>query len=117
MFISPEFVLYVVLIKLSIGSVIGLIVVGILYRSRFNCWLAIRGALLGAVAFLLVSLTAGWAQSHAAFQNGRRMPIAPWLEDLRLRNFIADNELVLCVAGSSIAALLAGIRFRGKART
>ncbi len=107
--------LFIALADLLIGSVIGLIVVGVMYRSRFGFWLAIRGALLGGVAFVLVSYAAGWAGSHAAFdENGRRMPVAPWGEDLRLRNFIANNASVLCIAGSSIAALVAGIRVRRK---
>jgi hypothetical protein len=40
------------------------------------------------------------------------MDTAPWGEDLRLRNLIAENELVLCAASSVVAALLAGLRFR-----
>jgi hypothetical protein len=68
------------------------------------------------MAFLLISGIAGWAGSHAAFMNGRRMDVAPWGEDLRLRNFIAQNEGLLCVVGASIAAVFAAGRHGGKNR-
>jgi hypothetical protein len=103
-------------IKLLIGCVIGLAVVAVIYRARFGVGLAIRGALFSALAFLIVSGLAGWAGSHAAFQNGHRMDVAPWGEDLWLRNRIAENEGLLCIASSIAAALLAGVRLRGTQR-
>ena len=96
-----------------IGSVIGLVVVVLIYRSRLGAWLVVRGSLLAGIAYLIASGTAGWAGLHAAFQNGQRLDVAPWGEDLWLRNRIAENELPLAVASSCIAALLAGIRFSG----
>ena len=96
--------------KIVIGSLIGLIVAGIIYRSRFGFGIAVRGILLSSVAFLLVSGIAGWAGEHAAFQNGHRINVAPWGEDLRSRNLITENELMLCIVSSSGAACLAGLR-------
>jgi hypothetical protein len=98
--------------RFLIGSVVGLIVAALIYRFAFGVGLAVRGALLGGIAFLLVSGIAGWAGSHGAFENGRRIDTSPWGEDLRLRNFIAENELTLCFSTSFIAALLAGFHFQ-----
>ncbi len=110
MFMTAGLVAIVVILKFLIGSVIGLVVAALIYRSRLGVWLAFRAALLAGVAFVVTSGIAGWAGLHASFQNGLRVDVAPWGEDLRLRNRIANNELMLCVAASSIAALLAGVR-------
>lgn len=114
MFTSSALALLFIAIKFLIGLGIGVLVGASLYRSRFCGWLAVRSAVFGGVAFLICSGIAGWAGSHAAFLNGRRMDVAPWGEDLRLRNFIAQNEALLCVVGASIAAILAGVRLSRK---
>src|SRR5580658_2259409 len=89
------------LFKILIGSVIGLSVVLLAYRSHLGTGLALRRALVAGMVFVLVSGVAAWADSHTAIQNGKRMDVAPWGEDLRLRNRIVENELVLCIAASS----------------
>jgi hypothetical protein len=105
MFMTPELALVVIALKFLIGSIIGLGVVALVYRTRF-----LRGAIFGGVMFLLASGLAGWADSHAAFMNGRRVDIAPWGENLWLRNRIAGNGTALCIASCCGGALLAGIK-------
>ena len=61
------------------------------------------------VVFVLVSGVAGWAASHAAFENGQRMDIAPWGENLRFRNAIAGNEVLLSILASIGTAALANV--------
>jgi hypothetical protein len=112
MFMTTGLALILITIKLFIGCVIGLAVAALIYRSPWAAGLATRAALLGGVAFLIASGISGWAGSHVAFQNGHRLDIAPWGEDLRLRNYIAEHELALCVASSSIAAIFAGVRIQ-----
>jgi hypothetical protein len=112
MFLPPSKTLVTLFIAAQFvaGSVIGMSAAFSAYRSRFSARLAVRGALLGGLAFLLMSGIAGWSESHAVYHNGRRMAMAPGGEDLRLRNFLAENRLALCVASSALASLLAGIR-------
>jgi hypothetical protein len=110
MFMTPELAAFIIAFKFLTGAAIGTGAAVLLYRSRFRGWLTFRAALFGALAFLLTSYMGGWAGSHAALLNGHRVDFAPWGEDLRLRNFLAENELVLCVGSSVIAALLAGMR-------
>jgi site-specific recombinase len=112
MFMTTGLALIFITAKLFIGCVIGLAAAALTQRSRWVVGLAIRAALFGGVAFLIASGIAGWAGSHVAFQNGHRLDIAPWGEDPRLRNYIAEHELALCVASSSIAAILAGVRIQ-----
>lgn len=107
MFVTWQFALVIIALKFLIGSVIGLAVVALVYRTRF-----LRGAIFGGVMFLLASGLAGWADSHAAFMNGRRLDRAPWGENLWLRNRIVENETTICVVSTCGAALLAGIRRR-----
>ena len=114
MFMTAGFAAVLIGFKLVIGSLIGLVVAALIYRSRFGFGIAVQAMALASVAFLLVSGIAGWAGLHAAFQNGHRINVAPWGEDLRLRNLIAENELLLCVVSSSAAASLAGLRIRKK---
>jgi hypothetical protein len=101
---TPNLALFLIALKFFAGFVVGLGVVALVYRTRF-----IRGAIFGGIAFVLVSGLAGWADSHAYFLNGKRVSPAPWVEDLRLRNFLAENETVLEVTSSCGAALQAGI--------
>jgi hypothetical protein len=112
MFLTGILVAVIVTIKLLVGAAIGLIVTAIIYRSRFRIVPAIRTAVFSAVAYLLISGLAGWADSHAAFQDGHRLDVAPWGEDLRLRNLIASNEVLLCVVGSVVTAVLLNIGFK-----
>jgi hypothetical protein len=114
MFMTTELALIFIIFKLLMGSVIGLVVSSLVYRSRLSIRLAVVGALLGGTAFLLASGIAGWAGSHAAFNNGHRLDVAPWGENLWLRNRIADHEVLISVASSCVAALFAGLN--GKRR-
>jgi hypothetical protein len=112
MFATTGLALTFIAIELLAGFVIGLITVALIYRSRLRAGLVIRGILFAGLAFLIMSGVAGWADSHAAFQDGHRLDIAPWGEDLRLRNFIAENGPVLCISGSVIAAALSGVHLQ-----
>jgi hypothetical protein len=112
LFMTTGLAVILIVLRFAVGSVIGLAVVAVIYRSRIGVTLALRGALFAGAGFLIASGIVGWAGSHSAFQNGKRLDLAPWGEDLRLRNRIAENELVLCVSGSVLAALLAGVRLR-----
>jgi len=111
MFVTIGLAATLIAINFAVGSIIGLVVAAVVYRSRFGVALAFRAALFAGVAFLIASGIVGWAGSHAALQSCQRLDIAPWGEDLRLRNLIAENELSLCVVTSALAALLAGVRF------
>jgi len=76
-----------------VGSVIGLVVVALVYRTRF-----LRGAVFGGVACVLVLGLAG-----SGSINGKG---TPWI------SFINDTSESLywaCPVGSAIAGLLAGI--------
>jgi hypothetical protein len=115
--IAPVVILIVIAIKFLIGSGIGLVVAALIYRSRFGGWLAFRAAIFAGMGYLIATLIAGGAGLHAAFQNGQRVDVAPWGEDLWLRNRIVENETVLCIASSAIASLLAGVRFGRSRRT
>ena len=107
MFITPGFALFMIALKFMLGAVIGLGAVALAYRARF-----IRGAVVGGMMFVLASGLAGWAGSHAVFVNGRRQDIAPWGENLWLRNRIAENETAICLISTCGAALLAGLKMR-----
>jgi hypothetical protein len=53
LFMTPGLAAYIIAIKFLIGSVIGLVVAGLVYRSRFGLGVAVRGALFGVSAFCL----------------------------------------------------------------
>jgi hypothetical protein len=115
MFMAPGLALFFIAFKLGAGCVIGLFTALVCYRSRRSIGLLLRGTVFGGIAFVIASGVAGWAGSHAAFNNGVRSDITPWGENLWFRNRIAEYEGGICVAGSCIAALLAGIRLRSHA--
>jgi hypothetical protein len=109
MFMTNGVVAIIIAGKVLIGSLVGLLIAALIHRSRLRIRLVVRSALFAGVTYLLVSGVAGWAGAHAAFQDGHRLAIAPWGEDLRLRNFIAENELVICLAASAVAATIASV--------
>ena len=109
MFVSSGFVAVLVGLKLAFGFIIGAGTANLIYRSRLTVARTKRACIVAGVVFILMSGVAGWAGSHAAFENGRRMDIAPWGEDLRLRNTIADNENLLCVIASVVTAAFANV--------
>ena len=99
--------------ELIFGGIIGVVAVGVVFRSRFNAWLAVRAALLAGIAHIALTMLTGWAGLHVAYDgHGRRADFAPWGEDLRLRNFLSAYDLAIQIGGSAAVALLAGIRLR-----
>lgn len=109
MFLTTGIVATIVGLKFAVGFIIGAATAKVMYRSRLTKARALRASLAAGVIFVLVSGIAGWADSHASFENGRRMEVAPWGEDLRFRNAIAGNELLLCVIASVGIAVLANV--------
>jgi hypothetical protein len=116
MFMTRGLAWFLIALMFLMGAGIGLVVVALVYRSRFSLGLAVRGAVLGGVAFLLASGIAGWADSHAYFYNGKRLDVTPEGENLWLRNRIAEYETGIAVVSSCSAALLAGFRFKKPTR-
>ena len=95
------------LLRYLFGGLIGALTASLIYRKHTTTKRVIRAALFAGAAFLFGSGLGGWAGEHASFENGRRMEIAPWGEDLRVRNFIAENDLVICIVLSvSVAAIV-----------
>ncbi len=112
MFTSPVVTLIFAASGFFCGAVIGVAVCASIYKRRFDMKLGVKAGLFGGIAFLLTLIATNWADSHAAFQDGKRLSTAPWGEDLRFRNFLADNQLVLTLTSASVAGLLAGLRGR-----
>lgn len=93
--------------KYLVGALIGASTATLIYRSRITRRRVIRAAFVAGGAFLFGSGLAGWADSHASFENGRRIETSPSGEDLRLRNFIAENGLAISVVLSvAVAAVI-----------
>jgi len=64
MLITPGLAAFMIALKLLMGAIVGLSVTAIAFRARFKGGLALRGALLGGVAFLLFgSIRLGGFQS------------------------------------------------------
>lgn len=110
MFLTTGIVAVLVGLKFAIGLIIGVETAAMIYRRCLTLTRTIRASLAAGVVFVLVSGVAGWAGAHAVFENGRRMNIAPWGEDLRFRNAIAENETLLCLIASVGVAALANVR-------
>jgi len=109
MFTSPFMAVIFAVVMIAIGSVIGLVVTALVCRSQLTPRVAFLGAVIGGVGCLLASLLSGWAGSHAYFENGVRKDMTPWGEDLRLRNWLAQHELLICGLSSSLGGLVAGL--------
>ncbi len=109
MFASSGFVAVLIVLKLALGFIIGAGTAKLIYNSRLTATRTKRACIVAGVVFVVMSGVAGWAGAHAAFENGRRMDIAPWGEDLRIRNAIADNENLLCVIASIATAAFANV--------
>jgi hypothetical protein len=112
MFLTPALAWFLIALEFLAGAVIGVVVVALVYRSRFNLRLAVRGAVLAGVAFLFAAGVAGWADSHVYFYNEKRLDVSPAGENLWWRNRIAEHETGIEVVSSCGAALLAGLRFK-----
>jgi hypothetical protein len=116
MFITSGIVIVIVALKFALGFVIGAATAKLIYRSRLTRIRTLRASLAAGVVFVLISGVAGWAGTHVAFENGRRMNVAPWGEDLRMRNAIAGNEALLCVSASIGIAALISVRTKDQRR-
>ena len=76
MFMTSGIAVVFIVVEYLIGALIGAATAALIYRSRTTGIRAIRAALVAGLAFVFGSGLAGWADSHAAFYNGRRMDIA-----------------------------------------
>jgi hypothetical protein len=114
MFLTSSMVALLVALKFGAGFIVGAAIAKLIYRSTVTRARILRASLAAGVVFVLVSGAAGWADSHAAFENGRRMDVAPWGEDLRLRNAFTGNEILLCVIASIGMAALADVRTKDR---
>jgi hypothetical protein len=112
MFKTTGFVTILILLKLAVGAVLGLVISWLILRSNFTWKPAVLAAVASSLLFIVGSGLVGWASSHEAWMNGKRMDIAPWGENLRWRNRIAENELLICLLPSSLAALAVSLNFR-----
>lgn len=110
MFMTSGIVAVLVGLKFAVGFIIGAATAKLIYRTHLTRARFLRASLAAGIVFVLVSGVAGWAGSHAAFENGRRLDVAPWGEDLRLRNAIAGNEVLLCLIASVGIAALANVK-------
>jgi hypothetical protein len=116
MFLTSGMVAVLVGFKFAVGFIIGAATSKLIYRSRLTRARTLRASLAAGVVFVLISGVAGWAGSHAAFENGRRLDAASWGEDLRLRNAIAGNEVLLCLTASIGIAALANVKTKDQRR-
>ena len=116
MFLTSGVVAILVGLKFAVGFIIGAATATLIYRFRLTTSRTLRASLSAAVVFVLVSGIAGWAGSHAAFENGRRLAFAHLGEDLRFRNAIAGNETLLCLIASTGIAALANVRTKDSVR-
>ena len=115
MFITTGMATIMILAKLLVGFLAGLVVAWVVLRSRMTLKAAVLAAIASAFLFILASGFVGWASSHEAWLNGKRLDVAPWGEDLRWRNRIAENEALICFVPSALAACAVAYMFRKKA--
>jgi len=111
MFVTSQMALIFVAIELCAGSVIGIVTLAIMYRSRLRSKVAVTGVIVSSLVFLFACGVGGWADSHFEFVNGKRADFASWGEDLRVRNFLAENEFILAAGSSALATLVVGAIF------
>jgi len=94
---SPVFLSIVLVVAVAFGATIGLVESWILYRDRLTLRVKLWSVVLGIVGFLSGGFLAGWAGDHEAFENGRRLDVAPWGENLWLRNRISEHAFLISV--------------------
>ena len=112
--VSAAFGIYFLAIAFAVGALIGAGACAVVYRSRRTVPLAVRAAVLGGLACLGIALLGGWAEQRAVFENGRRVAVGPTGENLWFRSLIANNQLIIGIASSAAAGLLAGSPLRKK---
>jgi hypothetical protein len=100
------------LLKLFAGGVIGFTTAWLVLRSKLTLKASVRTAVVSSSLFILSFPFVGWARSHEAWLNGRRLDVAPWGENLRLKNRIADNEALICIGPPILAAGAIALAFR-----
>ncbi len=112
MFETTGFVTIIILLKLAAGAMLGLAISWLILRSNSTWKPAVLAAVASGLLFITGSGLVGWASSHEAWMNGKRMDIAPWGENLLWRNRIVEHELLICLLPSSLAALAISFGFR-----
>ncbi len=114
MFETTGFVAVVILIKFLVGCVTGLAIAWLALRSKLTLKASVCVAIVSSILFILASGLVGWAGSHEAWLDGKRLDVAPWGEDLRSRNRIAEHEALICFGPTALAAGAIALVFRKK---
>jgi hypothetical protein len=112
MFVTTGFIAVVILIKLLVGWVTGLAIAWLILRSKLTLKASVCAAIVSSALFILGSSLVGWASSHEAWLNGKRLDIAPWGEDLRWRNRIAEHEALICFGPTVLVTGAIALAFR-----
>jgi hypothetical protein len=97
-----------------LGSIVGLAVAAVIYRSRLRIKLATIAMFCAGAVFICASWIAVWADLSTSFVEGHVIAAAPWSNCPHLANCIADNRLVLCIASSAVTAAIASLCLRGR---
>ena len=105
MFTTPLLALFFVAINAFLGAIIGTVESVILYRGRLKWTSMLRGIALGIFGFVAGEFLSGWAGAHEAFYNGQRIDLAPWGENLWLRNRLVEHQFLISVSLATIAVL------------
>lgn len=106
MFVMPVWLALIgAALQFLAGAAVGVTVTAIVLRFRLRLKLAVGAAFVCGVVWVAVSVLAGWAGMHAVISDGHRLDIAPWGEDLRTRNWVAEHEAAIETCSSAIAAL------------
>ena len=106
MLMTWQLLIFFILVKVLIGSVIGVAETALLYRSKSTPRAFLRGIVLGVLGWLTGAFLAGWGDAHSYFFNGKPMEQAPWGENLWLRNRLAENEILLSLLLASVAIFI-----------
>ncbi|SRR5258708_1497698 len=104
---SWQLIVFLILDKVLMGSVIGVVETALLYRSQSTPRAFLTGIVLGVSGWFTGGFLAAWGNSHSYFFNGKRMDQAPWGENLWLRNRLAENQILLSLFLASIAVFIA----------
>jgi hypothetical protein len=116
MFMTVELAIYIIIFKAIFGATIGAVESAFFYRGLLKWPGMLRGISLGIFGFLTGSFLAGWASQHEAFYNGKRVDVAPWGENLWLRNRVVEYKFLLSFLLATIAVLL-GHKVFGQGRS
>ena len=89
-----------------VGAVVGFLAAALIYRSRVTRRFATLPMVIGAVLFVVLSGVVGWAGLHSFIENGRMLDFTPSGEDLRLRNWIVQHQVLILFGPSFTGALI-----------